>query len=207
MQNPFVPFSGMYQTQLEASRRFAAALFAGTERIDHVLLDATHNVLSDQLNLVQSMAGLQDSQEGAASLLPKRPEWMLDCQRELISIFSDIQEELNQSMRQYIDEVSQSALAAASAQEESRAVDANTFNPVTGMFSVWENAFREATSLAGRNMEAAGNSFRDNSDAANAAYASAEEDIEQATGKAAGSHRARKSTSHARHASHGKRSR
>lgn len=200
MQNPFVPFSGIYQTQLEASRRFAATFFAGTEKIDHVLLDATHSAFSDQLNLVQSIAGMQDSQSvgNAASVLPKHPEWMLDCQRELINIFSEMQDELSQSMRQYLDDVGQNALAIASAQEESRAVDGVGFNPVTGMFSVWENAFREAASLAGRDAEAA-----------NTAYASVNEGLARAGNEAAGSssHRTRKSSASGRHTSHAKRGR
>lgn len=194
MQNPLMPIASMYQTQLEASRRFADAVFAGTEKIDHVLIDATHRAFTEQVRFAQSLAGVRDPQSAANAqsnyLSSQRPDVALDYQRELMSIFSDMQTEIGQSMRQYFEGVGQSALTAA--QSERDAGEETDFNPMSGMFAAWESALREATSFAGKNVEAASNSFRG---AANAAYSSAAEAVEEVGEEVAGT-RTRKSASH-----------
>lgn len=200
MQNPFMPIASMYQTQLEASRRFADALFAGTEKIDHVLIDASHRAFNEQVRFAQSLAGVRDPQSAAnaqSAYLSQRPEVAMDYQRELITVFSEIQNEIGQSMRQYFEDVGQSALSAA--QSERDAAEESEFNPMSGMFSAWESAFREATSLASKNVEAASNSFRG---AANAAYSRTADTVEEVGEEIASTTRGeRKSSGHG----HGKR--
>ncbi|MEN3364353.1 MAG: hypothetical protein V7606_1627, partial [Burkholderiales bacterium] len=52
MQTVLNPLVNVYQTQLEASRRFADAVFSGTEKIDRIVLDAVHRIFNQQLTLV-----------------------------------------------------------------------------------------------------------------------------------------------------------
>jgi hypothetical protein len=160
MPSAMNPIIDMCQTQLEASRRLADVVFAGTERIDRVVMDAAHRAVTDQLNFAQAVVATRDP-GGIADLqstfLSRRPDNAMNYQRELIRVFAEIQSEVGKSMQYYIEQVGSSltlgaATSTRAAQEH--ASDA-TFNPMTGMFSVWEKAFREASSMATRNMEAA----------------------------------------------------
>ncbi len=204
MQNSFAPLANIYQTQLEASRQFADAIFSGTEKIDHVLLDATHHAFTEQLSFAQSLIGVQDAQSIAnmqSHYLSRRPERTMDYQRELIRIFSEMQNEIGKSMRHYMDQFGQGVLSTA---ESAREVPEKAgFNPVTGMFSAWESAFREATSFANKGMEAARNTFED---ATNMAYSATEAADEMRAGMAstmASADKERKSS--AAHQTHSKR--
>ncbi len=165
MQNIFNPMANIYQTQLEASRQFADAIFSGTEKIDHVLLEATHRAFTEQMKFAQSLVAVRDTQgvtDAQTMFLSQRPDRAMDYQRELIRVFSEVQNELGQSMRKYVEQLSSTAVNGAAAAASSAATDGHVndaFNPMTGMFSVWESAFREVASLANKNMEAARNTF------------------------------------------------
>jgi hypothetical protein len=164
MPSAMSPIIDMCQTQLEASRRLADVVFAGTERIDRVVIDAAHRAVTDQLNFAQAVVATRDP-GGIADLqttfLSRRPDNAMAYQRELIRTFAEIQSEVGKSMQYYLEQVTSSLTMNASAAMRPVQEHANdaAFNPVTGLFSVWESAFREVGALTSRNMEAARASF------------------------------------------------
>lgn len=195
MQNPFAPLASIYQTQLEASRHFADAFFSNTEKIEHVMLDATRRAFTEQLEFAQSMAAVRDPQDAASvqsAFISQRPQRAMEYQRDIMQIFADMQNALGQSMRASIAQLGQSFVRDSEAAQALQPGDA-AFNPVNDMFSMWESALREATALAGRNMAHARDNFESAVPAANAVYrratAAAEEaahETAHAPGKKAG---------------------
>jgi hypothetical protein len=175
MQNTSVlnPIVDMYQTQLEASRQFADAMFSGTEKIDRVIIDATHRAVSDQLRFAQALAAARDP-KGLASLQPSllnRPESAVNYQKELMRVFAEMQNDLGKSVQQYVEQLT--TRTANNATKPLETVQEHTkdamFNPMTGMFSVWESAFKEVAALANKNMVAARSTFENAANAAGSA--------------------------------------
>lgn len=159
------PLVDMYQTQLEASRRLADVMLSGTERIDHVLIEAAHRAITDQLNLAQAVVSARDSNGVAklqATYLSRRPDNAVNYQREMAQIFADIQNEIGKSMQYYMEQVGSTISSNAASTTRARPQaqpNGNTFDPVTGIFSAWETAFREVASMANRNLAVARSSL------------------------------------------------
>lgn len=167
MQNAMNPLVTMYQTQLEASRRFTDAVFSGTEKIDRVMRDATHRVLNEQLNLAEAMATVRDPKTAGttlqSTLLSGNRNNAVEYQKEIMRIFAEMQNEIGRSWQDYIQQLrTQAANNATKPLEtvQSRAND-TVFDPMTSMFSVWETAFKEVADLARKNMSAARTSMGD----------------------------------------------
>jgi hypothetical protein len=159
MQTVLSPLVNVYQTQLEASRRFADAIFSGTEKIDRLMLDAIHRVFNQQLTLVQTIASARDPQSAASALqsklLSRSPDDTMNYQKEVMRVFTEMQNDISKSFQDYIERLGTNATTAAAAPLATAQNQANdaVYNPVTSVFSVWENAFKEAATLARKNME------------------------------------------------------
>jgi hypothetical protein len=186
----------LYQNQLEASRQFADAIFSGTEKIDRVVIDATHRAFTEQLEFAQALAGARD-QRSLASLpstfMPK-PENAVNYQKEILQVFAEMQNDIGRSIQQYVDQIGNSASETASrGTDQAQRFSEGALNPMTGMFSVWQSAFNEVAALANRNMQAARSNFENAaSSAANAATQAATSAIdaeEEATTASSSSHR------------------
>lgn len=161
MQNALNPLVTVYQTQLEASRRFAEAIFAGTEKIDRVMIGATQRAFNEQLNFVEAMTTARDPRSVGSALqsgfMIRNPDDAVNYQKEIVRIIAEMQNEIGKGMRDYMDQLrtqTASSTDAATAGVQAQAGNA-TANPVTSMFSVWEAAFREVADLAKKNMTAA----------------------------------------------------
>jgi hypothetical protein len=150
----------IYHSQLEASRRFAEVLFSGTERIDHVVLEATHRAFNNNLNLAHAAVSMRDPKELAnmqSSMLAHRPDSALNFQKEIMRVFAEIQNEMGKSMKEYAEKFGSNISRGATAPLKS-VQDRTTetiFNPLTGIFSLWESTFREVASMANKNITAA----------------------------------------------------
>lgn len=161
MQNVLSPMVNMYQTQLEASRRFADAIFSGTEKIDRVVIGATHRVFNDQLRFAQALSSIRDPRNVSttfqSSFFSRNPDDAVNYQKEIMRIFAEMQNEIGRSMQDYIEQLGTSAATNATAPLNVAPGQANdaVFNPMTSMFSVWESAFKEVAELAKKNMVAA----------------------------------------------------
>jgi hypothetical protein len=160
MQTVLNPLVNVYQTQLEASRRFADAIFSGTEKMDRVVLDAVHRIFNQQLTLVQAMTSARDPQSTASmlqsKLLTRSPDDTMNYQKDLMRIFAEMQNDISKSLQDYIEQLGTNAASGAAlpfetAQKQTSEA-ATLYNPVTSVFTVWESAFKEAAALAKKNM-------------------------------------------------------
>jgi hypothetical protein len=158
MQTVLSPLVNVYQTQLEASRQFADAIFSGTEKMDRVVLDAIHRIFNQQLTLVQTMASARDPQSAASmlqsKLLSRGPDDTMNYQKEVMRIFAEMQNDISRSLQDYIERLGTNAAAGGALRLETAQKQASDamYNPVTSVFSVWESAFKEAAALAKKNM-------------------------------------------------------
>jgi|GEM_PF-1144268 len=161
MQNASNPLVTMYNTQLEASRRFAEAVFSGSEKIDRVMRGATQRVFNEQLNLVQAITSARDPRTVGttlqSNLFSRNPDDAMNYQKEIVRIVAEMQNEISRSMQEYMDEIRSGAATNATRPLQAAQSQANdaVFNPMTSMFSVWESAFKEVAELAKKNMVAA----------------------------------------------------
>lgn len=161
MQNASNPLVTMYNTQLEASRRFADAVFSGTEKIDRVMRGATQRVFNEQLNLVQAITTARDPRTVGStlqsSLFTRNPDDAVNYQKEIVRIVAEMQNEISRSMQEYMEQIRSDATTSTTRPLQAAQVQANdaVFNPMTSMFSVWESAFKEVAELAKKNMVAA----------------------------------------------------
>ena len=154
------PMADLYHSQLEASRRFADVLFSGTERIDHVVLEATHRAFTAQVNLAHAAVSMRDPKELAtiqSTLLAQRPDNAVNFQKELVRVFAEIQNEMSKSMKDYLEKFGSNMTRSATGpmkNAQDKATD-TVFNPMTGMFSMWESAFREVATMTNKNLSTA----------------------------------------------------
>jgi hypothetical protein len=167
MQTVLNPLVNVYQTQLEASRRFADAVFSGTEKIDRIVLDAVHRIFNQQLTLVQAMTTASDPQAAAAllqtKLMPRSPDETMNYQKEVMRVFAEMQNDISRSLQDYMEQLGSTAAAGVALPQEASMRQANdaAYNPVTSVFSAWESAFKEAAALAQKNMVGTRSAFED----------------------------------------------
>lgn len=185
MQSMSSSMANVYCSQLEASRHFAEVMFAGTERIDRVLIEATHHAFSEQVDLAQAVAEARNPQDLAnaqAAFFSRRPDNAVNYQKEIMSIFAEMQNELGRSMQDYIKRLGNAAAsgATASVKAAQERTDGASLNPVNDMLSAWGSAFTQMASLANRNMATARSNFQD----AVSTVTSAAEDVLSSSGEA-----------------------
>jgi len=165
MNNAQNSVADMVHSHLEASRRFAEVLFSGTERIDHVVIEATHHAFTNQLNLAHAAVSVRDPKELAdiqSNMLAHRPDNAINLQKEMMRVLSEMQNEMGKSMKEYLERFGSGmtrGIAAPAKPVQNGASDA-MINPMTGMFSMWESAFREVASMTNKNMSATASSIQ-----------------------------------------------
>lgn len=161
MQNVLSPMINMFQNQLDASRKFADAVFSGAEKIDRVMIGATHRVFTEQLNFAQAIASVRDPRSVGTALqstfMSRNPDDAVNYQKEIMRIVTEMQNDIGRSMQDYIEQLGRGAASTATKPLEAVQAQANdaVFNPMTSMFSVWETAFKDVAALAKKNMTAA----------------------------------------------------
>jgi hypothetical protein len=185
--------ANMYQSQLEASRQFADVMFSGTEKIDHVVIEATHRAFTDQLELVEEFAATRDLNEVVnlqSQFFSQTPKNAVICQKEIMRIFAEVQNEMSQSLRDYMGQLGTSSAASdqGSIKDIRRSTSESGFvNPITGMFSVWESAFKEVASLADKNLHMARSSVEQIGKLATDTLSKSTEEAKSALERSAGS--------------------
>ena len=159
-QNPLV---NIIQHQLDASMRLADAVFLGKGKIDRVILDATHQAVENNLQMARALTEVQDPSQfkDLQTKLAFHPEKNMHYQQEILSAVAEIQAEMGKSVQNYMERFGQNAAGKISegaqtyANKESSHQENGLFNPMTSMFSVWERAFRDVTSLTNKNLATA----------------------------------------------------
>lgn len=169
-QNPLI---NMAQHQLDASLRLVGVVFSGKGKLDRVILDATDQAVENNLHMIRVITEVQDASQ-FKDLLTKldfHPEKNMFYQQQIISAAIEIQAELAQSVRHYIERFSQVMTGKPYdgrqkyGDNELGHQEQVMFNPVTSIFSVWERAFYNAISQTNKNVATA------NKIAENCAYA------------------------------------
>ncbi len=165
------PMVDLVQYQLDASMHLAEAVFSGTEKIDRAMLDVTHQAVDGHLKLARAVTDMRDPARMAELQvsLAARPEKAMHCQQQIMAALVEIQAEFGKSIRTYLEKFAPAAIAQAGGGAIDAGMRAATggasdasnspLNPFTGMLSVWEEAFREASRLASQNMMVARDSF------------------------------------------------
>lgn len=156
------PVVDMVQYQLDVSIHLADAMFSTTEKIDRAMLDVTHQAVDGQLKFARAVADMRDPAKlsDLQVSIAARPEKAMHCQQQIMTALVEMQAEFGKSVRNYMERFGQTAAeqaGEAGEQMSSTLNDAagNAVNPFSGMLSVWEQAFREASRLASQNMMAA----------------------------------------------------
>ncbi len=153
------PMVDIVQYQLDASIHLADAVFSSTEKIDRAMLDVTHQAVDGQLKFARAVADMRDPGKMAdlQVAIAARPEKAMHCQQQIMAALVEMQAEFGKSIRNYMEQMSKTT--ASQAEEATQPQEAGAArmqdamaNPFTGMISVWEQAFREATRLANQNM-------------------------------------------------------
>jgi hypothetical protein len=158
MRTEVSPLVTMCQAQLEASKRCADAVLSGSERMNWIVIESLRRIVTSQLKFTQAMTDVRDPQKIVSALqsgfLAGSQNDAINDQKEIMKIFAEMQNEIGQSLQDYIEQISTHAAAPAPAVPRQQAASA-AFNPMTNIFSVWESAVREAVTLAGKNMATA----------------------------------------------------
>ncbi len=156
------PMADMMQYQLDASIQLADAMFSSTEKIDKAMLGVTHQTVDRQLKLARAVTDLRDPSKLSEiqSVLSARPENAMHCQQEILAAMTEMQAEIGKSIRNYMERFSLATNEKLS--EMSRQLnaagkngEAGNHNPFSGMMSLWNQAFQEASRIASQNMMAA----------------------------------------------------
>jgi len=176
MQNMANPFLDVYQTQIEASRRFLDTIFSSTEKIDQVVRGAAQRAVNEQLNFAEAFTQAKDPASiGAAwqsGMAARNSDQAVNYQRELVRIVVEMQSELGRGVQDYVEQLRSQAASGFKPRIDATVTQpagdtASNSNPMTSLFSVWQNAFKEASSLAQRNLstfnEAVGSAAQQNS--------------------------------------------
>jgi hypothetical protein len=172
------PMIDLVHYQLEASMHLAEVVFTGTEKIDRLMLDVTHQVVDGQLALARAVTDMRDPAriEALQESLASRPEKAMHCHRQIVSALVEIQSEFGRSIRDYLERCGQSAAQqvgdvmhpAESVSGSGHVSGAliNSMSPFTGMLSVWQEAFKEVGKLANQNVLAASGGLESAAEAA-----------------------------------------
>lgn len=154
--------------QLDVSTNLANAIFSAADKIDHAILDVTHQMLDAQLKLARVAADLCDQsrivelQNSAVC----RPDKTMQSNQQIMSAIIEIQSEFSKTVRQYLDKIAQ--LSRGQLQQfvhqaevqihESHADQLVSVNPFVGMLTVWRDAFEEAGEATSQHLAIAGSS-------------------------------------------------
>lgn len=155
----------MAHTQLEASRRLAKVLISGRGRLDQAFIEATHQAVTNQLSLADAAISLRDPKELASlmsGMLAQRPENAIKFLNEMMQVLVEIQSEVAKSTQQNIQRFGANVAgnAAAPAKKVADQATDDVFNPIAGIFSVWDSAFQEFTAMAKKQMATASHSIQ-----------------------------------------------
>jgi phasin family protein len=160
MQNPATSIMQSYQNQIDASRHIADAVFEGTDRVEHLMIDATRKAFDEQMKFYQALAAARDPQGIAAlqaAFFSHTPEQMSKVQQELMKIVADAQHQIVGTMEKYKKQLNggmplpmnEAMSAFNQPPNESPAT-----NALTSVYSMWDKAFKESFALANRTMAA-----------------------------------------------------
>ncbi len=158
MQNPATSMMQSYQHQLDTSRHIGDAVFDSAERIEHLIIDTTRKAFDEQMKFYQALAAARDPQGIAAlqtAFFAHTPEQMTKVQEELVQMVTDAQHKIVGTMAQYKTTLNGSASSAmndAMSAFNQSPNDSPATSALTGVYSMWDKAFKETFAMANRSM-------------------------------------------------------
>jgi phasin family protein len=159
MQNPATSMIDSYQKQIDASRHIAEAVFDGTDRIEHLMIDTTRKAFDEQMKFYQALAAVRDPQGIAAlqsAFFSHTPEQMTKVQQELMKIVTDAQHQITSTMDRYKTTLNGGMTSpmheATSAFSQSSGNGSPVGSALTSIYSMWDKAFKESFAMANRTM-------------------------------------------------------
>jgi phasin family protein len=148
MQAMTNPALDTYQQQIDASRHIAEAVFDGTDRMEHLMLDATRKAFDERMKFYQALAAARDPQGVAAlqsAFFSHTPEQMLKVQQEVMKIVTESQDQINKTMQHYkLGFNGQSAETSMPSNSENAQTSTNA---LTSLFHMWDKAFKDTVAL------------------------------------------------------------
>ncbi len=161
MQNPATSMIDSYQKQIDTSRHIAEVVFDGTDRIEHLMIDTTRKAFDEQMKFYQALAAVRDPQGIAAlqsAFFSHTPEQMTKVQQELMKIVTDAQQQIASTMERYKTGLnggmSSPINEAIASFNNGSSNSAPASNALTGVYSMWDKAFKESFAMANRTMSA-----------------------------------------------------
>jgi phasin family protein len=160
MQNPATSMMQSYQHQIDASRHIAEAVFDGTDRVEHLMIESAKKAFDEQMKFYQALAAARDPQGIAAlqtAFFSHTPEQMSKVQQELVKIVAEAQHQIASTMEQYkvgLNGGMQSSMSDAMSAFSQTSNDAPATNALTSVYSIWDKAFKESFAMANRTMAA-----------------------------------------------------
>lgn len=146
-------FSDACQAQLETSRRISAALFAGTGKLDHTMLEASHRAVDEQLRYAQAIGNTRDMQIFAnlqSTFLAARPEQLQMFQQEWMRILAEMQNEIGRATQVLVEQFSTNMMRSMSSAMPLQAGRSAgpAVNPIADVMSAWDKTVRGMSQFA-----------------------------------------------------------
>ena len=140
------------QAQFQASLRFADTMFSGIEKIDQVLLDNAHQLLSDELHYAHTLVAESDSKVLAnkpLTYISGTPDAAMQYQGALFHAYLQIQKDLAATWQQYAQQVgeqfrNQMSIVSASGKRSNTQPNIAEYGPFSSMLSAWQSAWLSA---------------------------------------------------------------
>jgi Phasin protein len=156
MQTDNNPILESYQQQMDASRHIAEVVFDGTDRMEHLVLDAARKAFEDRMKFYQSLSTVRDPQ-GVAALQAEyfshTPEHLFRVQQEWMHIVTESQEKISKTLQHYKAGLNGDGASRPMTVDSDSASD--TTSALTSMFSMWDKAFKDTVAIATNGMASA----------------------------------------------------
>ena len=152
MSDLFTPFSNFMQTQLDASRRISEALFSVTGKLDHAMLDVTHQAVDEQLRFAQAASNTRDPQAysnlQSTYWASKLDEAQL-FQERMMQIIAVMQDEFARAAQSCVEQMNVQRMQGSASNPfgTSGYRGPSATNPFGGVMSTWQTAMRGMSSI------------------------------------------------------------
>ena len=153
MSDLLTPISDLFQTQLETSRRISDAVFSGTGKLDHAVMEAVHHAVDEHLRFAQAIGQARDPQtlsNLSSTYWVSKPSDVQTLQKNVVQIITEMQNEVGRSTQAYLDQLRSKTMHQVSpnAYASSAGFGQSGLNPFSTAVSAWESSMRGMSVIA-----------------------------------------------------------
>lgn len=166
MQTNSNPVLDSYQHQMDTTRAVAGVVFDVADRMEHLVLDATRSAFDERMRFYQALSDVrapQDLLAFQAEFFSHTPERLLKVQKDWMQIATESQEKISEVVQHYHADLAGTGTAQSFAIDSNTATHTNS--ALTHIFSMWDNAFKEAVAMATSGMDSVSPRAQDEGDA------------------------------------------